>query len=446
MPLVPKFPVCQSCNRLMVLVKAILTCETCKREKNVKPSELNKLPFDWPHDHDEFMSLKRRVKCENCGHKAEEYFPRGRVPLDCLPGTYNNRVFIGGNYDLISSLRDIKAAVYKLNSGFVPILPIDDFQIPQAQIYEWDLRLLHNCRYAIFEVTLPAGELFEIARCVEYGVTALLVYQGRGATGAPPRARTMLLGSGKHQHRSYRDRNHVENIVDEFLQQKMPMQWKRAVELIGCHFEEYSVYQKLYLNGEAEHTCSYKGLKIDIPDLRKTEQTHGFTITSGNIIKGSFQLKGPKYATWRRDSAKSGKRAEVGVVQFNPPLDRNSSPADYQIIFKTKNSTVLTRKELMKIPPEEADDIFLSAGLEFASREMTYPVERFTLCMKFPPGYQVNPKPVAYFGMEARGDGIKIPPDNFSFKNNVAILEVRKPRLYYKYAITWEVPQKLPKS
>lgn len=446
MPLVPRPTVCEHCKRFRVVVEAELTCEACGYSRNIKVSDLDKLPTRWPYHHDEFMSLRCRERCENCGHEVEEYFPHGRVPLDSLPGTYNSRVFIGGNYDLIGNLRDIKAAVHALGPDFVPILPYDDFQIPQGRVYEWDLRLLHSCKYAIFEVTLPAGELFEIARCAEYGVITLLAYQARGATTAPPRARTMLLESGTHEHRSYRDTNHLRDIVDEFLRQKMPTQWKRAIELMGYHFEEYYVRHKLYFNGEAEHTYSYRGLKVDIPDSRKTEQTHDFTITSGNIVEGSLKLDGPDYASWHRDNAKSGKRAEVGLVQFDPPLDHQSSPTDYTLSLKTKHAYMLTQRELSQIPPEEADDLFLAAGLEFASRVIPFPVETFRLCVEFPAGYQVNPKPATYFGTERRSDGLKIPPDSFSFENNIAMLEVRKPRIYYKYAITWQLPERLPEA
>ena len=430
----------------MVVVRAILVCEKCGLEKKIKLDHLNELPRSWQHHHDEYMSLQRESKCPACGHEVKEYYPNGRVPLDNIPGTYETRVFIGGNYDLIGSLRDLKEAVHKLGQDFKPILPYDDFQIPYGRVYEWDLRLLHNCKYAIFEVTQPGGELFEIARCSEYGVTTLLVYQARGAAEAPPRARTMLLESGSHEHRSYRDRKHLEEVVDEFLRQKSPAQFKRAVELMGFQYDEYSVYNKIFLNGEAEHTCSYKGLKVTIPELRISELTHDFTTTSGNIISGSFQLEGPDYINWRKDSAKSGERAEVGVVRFNPPIDNNSSPVNYTFNLKTNNAYMLTRDQLSKIPAEEIDDPLIAAGLEFASREVSFPVETFKLSVEFPAEYQVEPKPVVYFGMETRSDGLKIPPDSFNIEGNIAILQVRKPRIYYRYAIAWKLPEKLPNT
>lgn len=234
----------------------------------------------------------------------------------------------------------------KLGSGFVPILPYDDFQIPRGQVYDTDLRLLHNCKYAIFEVTHPGGELFEIGRCAEYRVTTLLVYQARGFADVPPNVKTMLLESGSHEHRSYLDAKQLYQVVDEFLRQKNPIQWQRAVSLIGYHFDEYSVYNKLYLNGEAEHRCSFVGLKVDIPELRVSEIPHDFRMTSGKIVKDSFQLVGPDYLAWCRDDTTSGERAEVGVVRFSPPLDSQSRMTNYNFSLRTQNAYMLTEKQL----------------------------------------------------------------------------------------------------
>lgn len=447
MPLAPNPPVCENCNTPMPPVRVKLICEQCPNEQSVEVGNLHELPMRWPCCHEECMSLEQHSECTVCDNELTEHFKYGRMPLDWLPGTYDARVFVGGNYDLMGSLRDIKNAVHRLGDNFVPILPYDDFEIPPGQIYEWDLRLLHNCRYAIFEVTQPAGELFEIARCTEYGVKTLLVYQARGAAEAPPRARTMLLQSGSHEHRSYRDTAHLEQIVDEFLRQKSPTQWKRAVNLMGFKFTSYDGYSKLHGNGETEHRCSYRGLNVTIPDLRKSEIAHGFKVSSGHIIPGSFELVAPQSMTWRRDGSQSGEKAEVGVVRFDPLIDNlTTSPTDYTFNFRTQGAYVLTKSQLSELPFVDIDDPFLEAGLEFASREITYPMEIFKLSVEFPAGYPVSPKPVAYFGIEPRSDGLKMPPDIFSFENNIAKLEVRKPRIYYRYAITWELPSELPQT
>ncbi len=440
MPLVPKLVICKSCNVSMSVVEVRIKCEACPKTESIKEADLHQLPVNWPLCHDEFMSLQRKSKCPNCNNKITEYFPNGRLPLDCLPSTYNWRVFIGGNYASISNLRAIKDAVYKLGTDFAPILPYDDFQIPLGQVYDTDLRLLHNCKYAIFEVTQPGGELFEIARCAEYKVSTLLVYQARGFTQAPPLVKTMLLESGGHEHHSYLNNSQLDKIVDEFLRQKIPAQWHRAVSLMGYRFEGYHVHNKLHQNGEAEHELNLTGLKIMIPDLRISEITHDFSITSGTIVEGTFRLNGPTYARWVRDSAKSGNHAEVGVVRFDPPLDDKSPLTNYDFSFKTKDAYVLNKGQLAQLMAEGSDDILLQAGLEFASKEIAFPVELFKIHMEFPTGFQVNPQASVYFGTEIRNEGLKIPPDSFDIEGYNAILKVRRPLMYHRYAITWEVP------
>ena len=440
MPLIPQPAICKDCNIGMSVVKVQLKCEACERTRGVKETDIHRLPIDWPLCHDEFMSLHRKSKCSKCNTEISDYYPHGRLPLDCLPGIYNWRVFIGGNYASIGNLRSIKDAVYRLGVGFTPILPYDDFQIPQGQVYETDLRLLHNCKYAIFEVTQPGGELFEIARCTEYRVTTLLVYQARGFSEAPPNVKTMLLESGGHEHHSWLNNTQLYRIVDEFLRQKNPVQWQRAVNLMGYKFDEYYVYNKLHLDGKAEHQLHLTGLKIMIPDLRLSEITHEFRITSGNIVEDTFKPQGPEYAEWIRDNATSGTSAEVGVMRFEPPLDNQSSMTNYSFSLQTKNAYIMSKEQLEQLVEQGTDDVFLRRGLEFASKEIAWPIEVFKIHMEFPHNYQVSPQPSVYFGAELRNEGLKMPPDSFTFDGQNAILEVRRPLMYHRYAITWEVP------
>lgn len=444
MPLVPNPIICEKCKIFRSTTEVKLFCDSCKNERVIPTEDLDRLYANWPLCHSEFMSLERTSKCEGCGDELKEYFPNGRLPLDCLPGTYDSRVFIGGNYQSIKDLRDIKEAVYNLGSIFVPILPYDDFEIPPGQVYATDLRLLHNCKYAIFEVTHPGGELFEIARCAEYRVTTLLVYQARGFADAPPSVKTMLLESGSHEHRSYLDAKQLHQVIDEFLQQKNPIQWQRAVSLLGYHFDEYRIYNKINLNGEAEHVCSFRGLKVDIPDLKVSEIPHDFRMTSGKIISGSFKLQGPDYLVWCRDDSTSGELAEVGVVRFTPPLNNQSAITNYTFSLRTQNAYMLTNEQLAEQFPEGSDDSFLSSGQEFASKDIPCPIEIFKLQIEFPAGYQVNPQPIVYFGTEPRKEGLKMPPDSFLFDGNTATLEVHRPLIYHRYAITWELPTWLP--
>lgn len=204
MPLVPPIP--EHCNVPMQVVQAELVCDMgCHPVPLSLPIDKQYIIETWPREHGQYLNLVWHLKCSNpkCDFSKLETFKHGRVPLAYIPGTYETRVFVGGNYDLISKLRDIKDVIFALKAGFVPILPYDDFQLRHGEIHDWDLRLLHNCKYAIFDVTEPRGELIEIGRCAEYKAHTLLVYNSREPATEPPKTRTMLLESGAHEHHSY---------------------------------------------------------------------------------------------------------------------------------------------------------------------------------------------------------------------------------------------------
>lgn len=70
-----------------------------------------------------------------------------------LPGTKEQRVFIGGQYDFMPTLREIARFVFEISSPervLIPIIPYDyiNDEIPETKTMEWDLSILTNCRYA----------------------------------------------------------------------------------------------------------------------------------------------------------------------------------------------------------------------------------------------------------------------------------------------------------
>jgi signal recognition particle subunit SEC65 len=85
----------------------------------------------------------------------------GKYSVDSPPGRIDNRVFIGGKYTLMPILREIEATVKEL--GFQPIIA-RDFDIPKVRTRDDTIRLLYQCKYFIFEVTLPDGHFIEIVR------------------------------------------------------------------------------------------------------------------------------------------------------------------------------------------------------------------------------------------------------------------------------------------
>ena len=113
------------------------------------------------------------------------------LDLEKMPGTLENRVFIGGNYDFMAILNQIKAIVDE--NGFVPILAFN-FNFKNDNIHNYDIRLLANCKYSIFEVTKPEGDLMEIERAKDFQNHILLLYQVRDPSNRnmPPSITSML--------------------------------------------------------------------------------------------------------------------------------------------------------------------------------------------------------------------------------------------------------------
>jgi hypothetical protein len=104
-----------------------------------------------------------------------------------LPGSHRDRVFVGGSYAMnnLTLLGAIEKEVR--GSGFVPIIA-HNFQtpLPDRDIHDVTLWLLHACRLAVFEVSTLSGALMELERMGDYGIRkALLLYQHPGGLAWP---------------------------------------------------------------------------------------------------------------------------------------------------------------------------------------------------------------------------------------------------------------------
>lgn len=93
--------------------------------------------------------------------------------VDTFPGPFEKRCFIGCNYytggPYFEELRRVIA-----EDGFDPIVALE-FDVSEDDIHHHSLLLLHLCKKAVFEVTYPAGQLMELERCRDYGITPLIV-------------------------------------------------------------------------------------------------------------------------------------------------------------------------------------------------------------------------------------------------------------------------------
>ena len=78
-------------------------------------------------------------------------------------------VFIGCNYEkdepILNALKEAVKNVKVNDESFIPIVAKDIFEdIDLTEIHDESLRLLHNCGFAIIDITNPAGQLMELER------------------------------------------------------------------------------------------------------------------------------------------------------------------------------------------------------------------------------------------------------------------------------------------
>lgn len=95
-----------------------------------------------------------------------------------FPDQWENRVFVGGAYAEISlaNLYAIKDAIRRRDLRYAPIMGSDVYMREQ-DIHHHTLLLLHTCKWAIFDVNTPAGQLMEIERSLDYENEVLVGYK-----------------------------------------------------------------------------------------------------------------------------------------------------------------------------------------------------------------------------------------------------------------------------
>jgi hypothetical protein len=138
-----------------------------------------------------------------------------KYSLSEIPGKIEKRVFIGGNYDNISVLREIEDIVSDL--GYQPILALE-FEVLPDKTHDQDMVLLHSCKHSVFEVSVPNGHLMELERAKEYGVKTLVVFQVRDESrNPPPSVSAMILSLGLPIH-GYLNFEELRKAISDFLQ------------------------------------------------------------------------------------------------------------------------------------------------------------------------------------------------------------------------------------
>lgn len=137
-----------------------------------------------------------------------------KYSVDSPPGKIDKRVFIGGKYTLMPVLREIEATVKSL--GFQPIIA-RDFAIPKVRTRDDTIRLLYQCKYFIFEVTLPDGHFIEIVRTsILQDKRELYVYMAQDQRREPPETVSFMLWQGAPL-KGYLTIDELKNHVTDFL-------------------------------------------------------------------------------------------------------------------------------------------------------------------------------------------------------------------------------------
>jgi hypothetical protein len=137
-----------------------------------------------------------------------------------IPGQFTSRwrdrVFVGGAYEVIAALRDIGGVVRSKGRDAVMAF---EFEIAPEDAHHHALMLLHECRAAIFEVSVEAGQLIELERTRDYMITDVLVlYQGTaGHTKHLSGMVSALLGRLRIEPVLYADNSELAGIIGPWV-------------------------------------------------------------------------------------------------------------------------------------------------------------------------------------------------------------------------------------
>ena len=127
---------------------------------------------------------------------------------------WSHRVFIGGSGALGAIIDMISQKVAEL--GYDPVVAIR-FDTPSGMtVYHKCLALLHNCRYAIFDLSEQAGQLLELERTADYGVKTLVVWPRRKEEAVTQMLRS-ILQSRRIRYESYDTFPELDPIFRTFL-------------------------------------------------------------------------------------------------------------------------------------------------------------------------------------------------------------------------------------
>ncbi len=139
-----------------------------------------------------------------------------KCSIDLSPGNYDNRVFVGGNYQFGTVIQQIADAVS--GYSFTPIVAAC-FAIKPGTERESSLKLLRQCKFAIFEVTLDGGYIAELERALDYNTRTLCLWDAWQSDN--PRISAMVTSNPVFisNNKGYKTTREKEEAICKFLKE-----------------------------------------------------------------------------------------------------------------------------------------------------------------------------------------------------------------------------------
>ena len=179
--------------------------------------------------------------------KPYNYQYRGQYPK-ALKGERGQRVFVGGHYDFMPTLRHIADCVSEIRradgSRFIPVIPYFH-DIDPHKVMEEDRQMVRDCGHAIFEVSDLGGQLIEMEESLRINLRSLLVYAVREDTGLEPERGRLTITTCGHPFTSYVTTDELRTKIRSFLLElkEPPGYIIRAIEPKQAESEIYQIHE-----------------------------------------------------------------------------------------------------------------------------------------------------------------------------------------------------------
>lgn len=354
-----------------------------------------------------------------------------KPPPTHIPGKFEERVFIGGNYDQMDRLRKIREMVDEMKD-FTTILPYDDFNLPDEEIHDWDLRLLHQCRYAIFDIGVDGGQFFEIGRCKDYNTRTLLVTNHRDPLAPISEASGTMVRQSGHPIEIYGDYDSLKPKLKKFLKGESYEPFEMAKKMLGYEIGYTEAKVEIMKNGKCKHRYTYENVKA-LENRTISKIYHRFNF-GGDIIDAEFSSSNSGVC-W--NPVKESESEREGAVEIEGGLDEAKGGIDYSMAFKTKGTYSLTKDQL----PVESDKPLLSEGYEYIQRTIYHPLHELYIKIDSFPEYLNMARPSVRIGGEEDAKSmISRQSKKFMSSDDKAKLKVFRPKPFHKYVIVWKPP------